>query len=75
MRGIIRYPKPVHAARTTQDPPRAEKTGDNEWSVPSASSPGTSRRVMLTEGVYSCDCPAFLHRGTCKHVAVAREAE
>jgi len=75
MRGVIRYPKPTRGAReAAQDPPRAEKVGEREWSVPSASSPGTSRRVTLVDGAWSCDCPAFEHRGTCRHIAAAGDS-
>lgn len=60
----------VTAIRTEGEPMHA-----GAFVVPSKSAPGATWTVLwITEGTAHCFCPAFQHRGTCRHVAEVAHA-
>lgn len=44
------------------------QTPGQQWTVPSRSQPGTLHVIKRVDGVLSCSCLGFIHRGRCAHV-------
>jgi transposase len=63
----------VRAKEILSQQSRIESLGENDWSVPSQS--GARRhRVLLSDGVWVCDCKDFERRGLpCKHILATAE--
>ncbi len=45
----------------------ATQATGRQWIVASESKPDTLYIVRRVEGQITCDCPAGIHRGVCKH--------
>lgn len=59
-------PAPLEPARAPNQMPSVDPN-DGEWAV-RGDTPNSRYMVRRTQGVWSCSCPAFLHKQGCKHV-------
>jgi hypothetical protein len=65
----VAYQEDQHDRQERRPPVIIQRSGAEQWIVPSRSKPDTLYIVRRHAGVLMCDCPGGFHHGRCKHIA------